>query len=84
MTLPPAPDFSRRNEPTRVISPAPSVSPAPGVANESAARMRIEADGYRQVSGLTREADGSWRGRAMRGGTEVGVRVDSRGGVSAE
>jgi len=88
VTLPPAPDFSRRNEPTRVISPAPSVSPAPapapGVANESAARMRIEADGYRQVSGLTREADGSWRGRAMRGGTEVGVRVDSRGGVSAE
>lgn len=86
VTLPPAPDFARRNEPARGVPPSLDIQPrpAPGLADEGAARARIEADGYRQVRGLTRDADGTWRGRAMRGEAEIGVRVDARGSVSAE
>lgn len=88
VTLPPAPDFSRRDEPAGVAPPSMNVAPAPapaaGMASENAARARIEADGYRQVTGLTRGADGTWRGQAMRGSTPVGIRVDARGSVSAD
>ncbi|HYC63255.1 MAG TPA: hypothetical protein VEC14_00875 [Reyranellaceae bacterium] len=86
VTLPPAPDFSRRDGPTQAPpAGAPLARPTDAAAlGEGAARARIESDGYRQVSGLSRGADGVWRGRALRGGTEVGVRVDAQGRVSAE
>lgn len=50
----------------------------------AAARASIEMDGYRNVRGLVRTADGSWRGRAMRGNTEIAIAVDASGSVSAE
>jgi hypothetical protein len=54
------------------------------VSNEAEARRVIEAEGFTRVSGLKREADGSWAGRAMRGRSNVAVRVDQRGNVSTE
>lgn len=48
------------------------------------ARKAIEFDGYKNVRGLTKGPDGMWRGRAMRGRTEITVRVDASGSVSAE
>ena len=84
VTLPPAPDFSRRHEPAG-RGPRGEGAPQQHVGpNENAVRALIEADGYRGVSGLTRDAGGVWRGRALRGSTEIGVAVDANGRVSAE
>lgn len=69
---------------------SPSTATAPPhagdikVSNEREAQRVIEAEGFTRVSGLKREADGSWAGRAMRGTSNVAVRVDQRGNVSAE
>jgi hypothetical protein len=49
-----------------------------------AAQKKIEADGYKNVQGLTRGADGKWHGKAMRGSTLVDVTVDRAGRVSTE
>jgi len=51
---------------------------------EAAARAAIEADGYKGARGLTRGSDGSWSGRALRGRTEVAIRVSPDGSVSAD
>lgn len=57
---------------------APALPNAQGSAN---ALKKIEADGYKNVQGLTRNSDGSWTGKAMRGGAMVDVQVDARGNV---
>jgi hypothetical protein len=44
----------------------------------------IEADGYRGVRLLGREADGRWRALALRGATEVAVLVDDQGNVATQ
>jgi hypothetical protein len=48
------------------------------------AKAAIELDGYKNVRALEKGPDGIWRGRAMRGRTEITVRVDATGSVSAE
>jgi hypothetical protein len=48
------------------------------------AKAAIELDGYKNVRGLEKGPDGTWRGRAMRGRTEIAVRVDASGSVSAD
>ncbi len=48
---------------------------------ESDARAAIEADGYKKVRVVSRAADGTWRARALRGATEVSLRVDTQGNV---
>ena len=48
------------------------------------AKAAIEQDGYRNVRALAMGADGTWRGRAMRGSTEIAVSVDANGSVSAD
>jgi hypothetical protein len=53
-------------------------------ADGAAAKAAIEADGYKGVRGLVREADGSWRGKALRGRTEIAIRVGPDGSVSAD
>jgi len=78
-----------------VTSVAPIDRPAPAPLQEArasqddpaaagAARASIETDGYRNVRGLVKSADGTWRARAMRGSTEIAVVVDPSGRVSAE
>jgi hypothetical protein len=57
------------------------VSAAP---TDSMAKSSIEMDGYRNVRALVRAPDGSWHGRAMRGGTEIAVSVDPNGNVSQD
>lgn len=73
VTLPPAPDFAVRG----------GSKMDAGAGSEAAARSAIERDGYRQVKGLSRAADGAWHGKALRGNSEVAVTVDTRGNVSA-
>lgn len=55
-----------------------------GTEDESQARRAIEFDGYRNVRGLVKAPDGGWHGRAMRGATEITVRVAADGSVSAD
>ncbi|HYR66142.1 MAG TPA: hypothetical protein VEP47_08430, partial [Reyranella sp.] len=57
---------------------APAIPNAAGSAN---AQAKIKADGYTNVQGLSRNRDGSWSGKAMRGSTMVDVGVDARGNV---
>ena len=67
-----------------VTAPNTANVPAPNAAGSAGARARIEADGYKDVQGLNRSPDGSWRGQAMRGNTRIGVGVDARGNVTSE
>jgi hypothetical protein len=57
---------------------APAIPNAQGSAN---AVKKIERDGYKNVQGMTRNPDGSWSGKALRGGAMVDVTVDARGNV---
>jgi hypothetical protein len=66
---------------------APSTANAPPLPNakgSAGAAAKIQADGYKNVQGLTRGADGKWHGKAMRGNTQVDVSVDARGNVSSQ
>ena len=47
------------------------------------AQARIEKEGYANVSGLTKDDKGVWRGTAMKGGQKINVSVDFQGNVTA-
>src|SRR4026208_622634 len=62
---------------------SPNSPPNPGApvagANsftEGQAKSRIEDRGFRNVSGLTKDANGVWRGKADQNGKAVNVSVD--------
>jgi hypothetical protein len=55
----------------------------PKSGNDSKAKAAIENDGYKNVRNLVKEGD-VWRGRAMRGRTEISIRVNADGSVSAD
>ena len=61
-------------------------APAAGANSftEAQARSRIEGAGYSNVSGLTKDQDGIWRGKASKGRTTVGVALDYQGNVVAK
>jgi opacity protein-like surface antigen len=48
------------------------------------AKSRIEAAGYSNVSSLTKDADGIWRGKASKAGRAVDVALDYQGNVVAK
>ena len=50
---------------------------------EGQARSRLDGAGYANITGLTKDKDGIWRGRAMHGGSPVDVAVDYKGNVVA-
>jgi hypothetical protein len=50
---------------------------------EGQARSRIEKQGFTNVTGLTKDDKGVWRGRAMRGGKQVTVSLDFQGNVTS-
>jgi hypothetical protein len=65
----------------------PSTANAPAIPNARGsgnARAKIEADGYKNVQGLNRNPDGTWSGKALRGGAAVDVQVDARGNVTTK
>lgn len=64
---------------------APPSMPDDKITSESQARKAIEAEGFTRVSDLKKDPDGmSWSGRATRGTSNVAVRIDRRGNISAE
>ena len=65
-----------------VTAPSQANLPAaPNAQGSANAVKKIEADGYKNVQGMTRNRDGSWSGKALRGGAMVDVQVDARGNV---
>jgi hypothetical protein len=53
-------------------------------ASVLSAKAMIEADGYKNVSGLVKAPDGTWTGVALRGATQVAIKVDASGSVSQQ
>jgi hypothetical protein len=51
---------------------------------EGQAKSRIEAQGFSSVSTLTKDKDGVWRGKAVKGGRQMDVSVDFQGNVVAK
>lgn len=52
--------------------------------SEANARAAIEADGYKRPRMVIKGANGTWQARALRGTTEVSLRVDAQGNVTGE
>ncbi|MGA3004014.1 MAG: hypothetical protein ABSE20_20045 [Acetobacteraceae bacterium] len=50
---------------------------------EAQARDRLRQHGYRQVSALTKDQDGVWRGSAIKDGHQVHVGLDYKGNISS-
>jgi hypothetical protein len=61
----------------------PAAAPAAGANSftETQARDRIEAHGYADVSGLVKDAQSIWRGKATKGGAPVSVALDYQGNI---
>lgn len=51
---------------------------------EGEARSRLERAGLQNVSGLKKDDQGIWRGKAMHNGKNVTVGLDYKGNMSAE
>ena len=75
---------ANRNANTPAVN-SPNSPPNPGApvagANsftEGQAKSRIEDRGFKNVSGLKKDANGVWRGKADQNGKAVNVSVDSR------
>jgi hypothetical protein len=70
-----------------IATPGPNNPGAPAAGSnsftEEQARSRIEAAGYTHVSGLAKDKDGIWRGKASKGGETVTVSLDYQGNVVA-
>lgn len=60
-----------------------SAAPVPGANSftESQAKGRIADRGFTDVSGLTKDKDGVWRGTATKDGKQVHVALDYQGNV---
>jgi hypothetical protein len=88
----PVPMVLSRRTPVAVPVAAPATAPEPALSEpekttgltEADARAAIVADGYKKVLAVSKTADGTWRARALRGATEVSLRVDARGNVIGE
>lgn len=61
-------------------------APATGANSftEGQAKSRIEAAGYSNVSGLIKDKNGIWRGKASKAGASVDVALDFQGNVVAK
>jgi hypothetical protein len=57
---------------------------APDNLDSGTAKAAIEADGYKRVSVIGKQGNGTWRAKAYRGQTEVELIVDGAGRVSAQ
>lgn len=86
----PVPLLMRERPPAVLSQTAEAAAPLPAAADPSDleggnfARSAIEADGYRSVKNVVAGPGGTWQARALRGKTEVVLRVDREGHVSAD
>lgn len=79
--------FGQTSTTSPLPAPRPSVdttAPIPGANSftEAQARERLESNGYSGVTGLAKDDQGIWRGKAMRNGASANVAVDYRGNIT--
>lgn len=69
--------------PTPTPAPADANAPLPGANSftEGQAKSRLESNGYTNVSALTKDDNGVWKGTATQAGAQVNVSVDYRGNI---
>ncbi|QPC86762.1 PRC-barrel domain containing protein [Mesorhizobium sp. NBSH29] len=81
----PAPATSETPAVTTPDEPAPADAPVEGANSftEAQAKSRMEDGGYTDVSALTKDDQGIWRGKATKDGKEVSVSLDYQGNVVA-
>jgi opacity protein-like surface antigen len=72
----PAVTTPRSGNPTAPVEGANSFT-------EGQAKSRIESNGYTNVSGLAKDDQGVWRGRATKDGRQVNVSLDYQGNVTS-
>jgi len=74
-----------QNEAIRSGETVPPAAPVEGRNSftEGQAKSRIEEKGFSGVSGLQKDDNGVWRGKAMRNGQTVDVSLDFQGNVIA-
>ena len=79
----PLPAIKPSSDATQTAVPADATAPVAGANSftEAQARSRIEAMGYSGVGALVKDAQGVWRGPAMKDGKQVTVAVDFKGNV---
>ena len=78
--------FAQTNAPAVVTSTTQSPAAPISGANsftEGQAKSRIEAAGYTDVSGLTKDKNGIWHGKASKAGTMATVSLDYQGNITA-
>jgi hypothetical protein len=89
-TLRPPVPFLRQPRPasSTPLQPEAPEAAAEGKSQDAldmeAAKAAIERDGYRRVMMLDKTNNGAWRAKGYRGVSEVFLKVDSHGAVSAE
>jgi hypothetical protein len=89
MAQQPSPPANRDANTPAVNTPNSPPNPGAPVAGansftEDQAKSRIEARGFTNVAGLTKDSDGVWRGTATQGGKSVKVSVDFQGNVVSQ
>ena len=52
-----------------------------GAISQTSVKSKIEASGYKNVTGLKQDAMGGWTAQATKGSQQVAVSVDSKGTV---
>lgn len=84
-TTPPANPVAPANPAINSTGPNNPGAPAAGANSftERQARSRLNDQGFSDVSALTKDKDGIWRGKATRNGQTVDVGVDYQGNVVA-
>jgi hypothetical protein len=86
---PPIPLMRNLQAPPKIVA-TPDVAvadanvQAPDNSGTGTAKAAIEADGYKRVSVIGKQGNGTWRAKAYRGQTEVQLTVDEEGRVSLE
>ena len=80
----PAAASGNRNQ-TVATTNANAPQPAKGANSftDGEARRRIESNGYTEVSGLQKDADGIWHATAKKDGNSVKVWLDYKGNIGA-
>jgi hypothetical protein len=74
---------------TPAVATSNTVNPGAPVAGansftESQAKSRMEAAGYSDVTGLAKDKDGVWRGKASKAGAPTEVTLDFQGNVTSK
>ena len=76
------------NDSNQAVATTAANAPAPARGansfTEGEARRRLETNGYTNVSGLTKDDDGVWRGTAQKGSQEARVWLDFKGNVGQQ